>query len=133
MAYPTLAWVLLTAVAACAADKVSPQAGDVVLETHFSNPTERQAWPQAGFAKWVTSQDGTTALCIAAPSGSAEGSHMVSLPLDLERFRGCRLQFECRLMCAANAGLNNQPTNDWLATVTDRRSPRYAGQAERPY
>jgi len=95
MTCPTIALVLFTALAACAADNPSPQAGDVVYETHFRKPTERQAWPKAGFAKWATDQDGSTSLCMAVPQESAEGSHMVSLPLDLARFRGCRLQFEC--------------------------------------
>ena len=50
MRFPTIALVLLTALAACAAEKAIPNAGDIVFETHFSNPTERQAWPQAGLA-----------------------------------------------------------------------------------
>lgn len=93
--------LVLTALVACADDKPSPQPGDVVLQTHFASPAERQAWPQAGFAKWVTDQDGTTSLCITVPQESSAGSHMVGVPLDLARFRGCRLQFEC-LAKAAN-------------------------------
>jgi len=87
--------VALTALVACADDKTSPKPGDVVLETHFASPVERQAWPQADFAKWVTAQGGTTSLCITVPQESSAASHMVGVPLDLARFRGCRLQFEC--------------------------------------
>ena len=91
MIRPILAMVVLTALVARADDKTSPQPGDVVLETHFASPTERQAWPPADFAKWVTALDKTTSLCITVPQESSTGSHMVSVPLDLARFRGCRM------------------------------------------
>ena len=73
----------------------SPQPGDVVFETNFDTPAERQAWPRADFAKWVTGYGGTTSLCVTVPRGQSDGSHMIRLPLDLTRYRGCRLLFEC--------------------------------------
>jgi hypothetical protein len=73
----------------------SPQPGDVVFQTNFDKPVEQQAWPRADFARWVTCSGGTTSLCIAAPRDRSEGAHMIRLPLDLTRYRGCRLLFEC--------------------------------------
>lgn len=77
------------------ATQAAPRSGDVVFGTHFDTPAEQQAWPQAGFAQWVAGHEGTSSLCIAAPAGQAETAHMISLPLDLAPYRGCRLLFEC--------------------------------------
>ena len=95
MMRPFLSLAILTALVACAEVMASPQTGDVVFESHFRSASERQAWPRADFTTWVTERDGTTSLRIAVPPAAAAGSHMVSVPLDLARLRGCRLQFEC--------------------------------------
>lgn len=68
---------------------------DLVFQTNFDKPGEQQAWPQADFAKWDTGYQGTTSLCITVPPNQATGGHMIRLPLDLTRHRGCRLLFEC--------------------------------------
>ena len=68
-----------------------PQLAEVVFQTNFDTPAERNAWPQADFAKWETGYQGTTSLRITTPTGG----NMIRLPLDLTRYRGCRLLFEC--------------------------------------
>lgn len=73
----------------------APRVGDVVFETGFNTPAERQAWPRAGFASWVKGHGGTTSLCITAARDQAGDTHMLRLPLDLDQYRGCRLLFEC--------------------------------------
>ncbi|MCL5099363.1 MAG: glycoside hydrolase family 5 protein [Candidatus Omnitrophica bacterium] len=72
-----------------------PQPNDVVFQTGFDSPAEREAWPPADFARWDTGYQGTTSLCITVPSAQASGGHMIRLPLDLARYRRCRLLFEC--------------------------------------
>jgi hypothetical protein len=102
--------VILMASVSRAEGNASPQRGDVVFQTHFGTPAERQAWPRADFAKWVTGEGGKTSLCITAPSGQSEGAHMISLPLDLTRYRGCRLLFECM----TRADNVNKPPESYL-------------------
>ena len=72
-----------------------PRPGDVVFKTHFDTPTEPNAWAQADFSKWDKGYQGTTALCISVSSDQSAGGHLIRLPLDLTRYRGCRLLFEC--------------------------------------
>ncbi len=89
------AMILLLALFFNAYCYASPQKGDLVLQTDFETPAERQAWTQADFVKWVTGYGGTTSLSITASQDQAKGSHMIRLPLDLTKYRGCRLEFEC--------------------------------------
>ena len=86
---------LLMALASDARGNSAPQPGDAVFETHFDTSAEQQAWPRADFAKCVTGYGGTTSLCVTVQSDQSEGAHMIRLPLDLTRYRGCRLLFEC--------------------------------------
>ena len=72
-----------------------PKPGDVVLQTAFDTPAARQAWSKADFAKWAAGDGETTSLCITVPRDQSDGSHMIRLPLNLTRYRGCRLLFEC--------------------------------------
>ncbi|NLC55241.1 MAG: glycoside hydrolase family 5 protein [Armatimonadetes bacterium] len=69
--------------------------GDVVFRTNFDTPEERAGWSQAPFAEWTTGHPGGTALRVTVPAGQA-GAHMIRLPLDLTRYRGGKLYFECR-------------------------------------
>jgi hypothetical protein len=85
-----------------------PKPGDVVFRTDFDTAQEREAWPKADFAEWVTGYQGTTSLCIKAPAEQAAGGHMISLPLDLKRYRGCRLMLEC-MAKAENVSKPPQP------------------------
>ena len=87
--------LLLAASALHAGGNAAPQPGDVVFDTRFATPAEQQAWARADYAKWVAGAGGTTSLCITVPRAQSEGSHVIRLPLDLTRYRGCRLLFEC--------------------------------------
>ena len=87
-----------------------PQRGDVVFQTDFDTPAEQQAWPQADFEKWVTGYQGTTSLCITVPRDQSKGAHMIRMPLDLTRYRGCQLLFEC----VAKADNVSKPPESYL-------------------
>lgn len=71
------------------------QTGETVLQTGFGTAAERQAWPRAGFAAWETLNDGRATLRVTVPPAQAAKGNMVTLPLDLARYRGCRLLVEC--------------------------------------
>lgn len=89
--------VLLLLAAALAAEGGDlPRPGDVVFQTGFDAPAEQGAWTRAGFATWARGYEGTTSLRIAVPPEEAAGGHMIRLPLDLTRYRGCQLQFTCK-------------------------------------
>jgi len=91
----TYAITLVMAFSFHARGNTAPQPGDVVFETNFDTPAEQQAWPQVDFAQGVTGYGGTTSLCITVPRDQSEGAHMIRIPLDLTRYRGYRLLFEC--------------------------------------
>jgi hypothetical protein len=69
--------------------------GDTVLEMSFEKPEARQSWSTADFAAWVPEHAGATCLRVSVAAADAAGGHMVRLPLDLTRYRGCRLRLEC--------------------------------------
>jgi endoglucanase len=85
----------LLALASQAAAAPVPKPGDVVFSTRFDTPAERDAWPKAGFADWTTGHEGSQSLRVTVPPAHADAGNMLSLPLDLTRFRGCLLAFEC--------------------------------------
>ncbi len=87
---PTLAMTL-----AGAQETAMPKVGDVAFRTDFDTPEEQKVWSPADFAKWATGYQGTTSLCITVPADQAQGGHMIRMPLDLTRYRGYRLLFEC--------------------------------------
>lgn len=94
----TKAWkyaIHLIMASTAAGANASLQPGDVVFQTSFDTLAEQRAWPRADFATWVTGYQGTTSLCIRVPPDRATGGHMIRLPLDLTRYRGCRLLVEC--------------------------------------
>ena len=95
MRTPAYAIILVMALSLHPQGSAAAQPGDVVFETGFDTPAARQAWPQADFAKWVEGYKGTTSLCITAARDQAEAPHTVRMPLDLTRYRGCRLLLEC--------------------------------------
>ncbi len=72
-----------------------PKPGDVVFQTGFDTAPEREAWPQAAFATWVVGYQDTTSLCVTVAADKGAGTNMIRLPLDLTRYRGYRLLFEC--------------------------------------
>ena len=83
-------------VAVCAARIGAVQVGDVVFQTDFSTASQRASWSRAPFATWVKGPESWT-LRVHAAENSASDSHMVSLPMTLAPWRGCRLQFTCRV------------------------------------
>ncbi len=87
-----------------------PQPNDSVFHTHFDTPAERAAWPAADFAKWDHSAQESASLRISVAPDQAAGGHMLRLPLDLTRYRGCQLQFEC----LAKADAVSKPSAPYL-------------------
>lgn len=89
-----LAW----AAPACAAEgPAGPvKRGDVVFHTAFDTLEERKAWSEAPFAEWVDGPQGGKALRVTVAENDPKGSWMIRMPLDLTRYRGCKLLFECR-------------------------------------
>lgn len=105
----------LSLLAAClgAADTPAPaavQKGDTVMTVSFDTPAERAGWSTAPFATWVPEHNGSTCLRVAVPPDEAAGVHMIHLPLDLARYRGCRLRFECQ----AKAQDASKPSQTYL-------------------
>ncbi len=78
-----------------AKELASLKPGDIVFQTNFDTPQQRTAWSRASFAKWETGYQETTSLCITVPVTRAQDGNMIHLPLDLTRYRGCRLLLEC--------------------------------------
>ena len=89
----TLACAIVNLAVATETHQAKP--GDLVLETDFETSQQRQAWSKAEFAKWESAPDGTTLLSVTVPNDRSRGGSMIHLPLDLTRFRGCRLLLEC--------------------------------------
>ncbi len=102
--------------AVAAADRVSawidtePGPGDLVFQTGFETAQEREAWSKADTASWEPGYDGTTSLCVTVPAEQAGGGNMIRLPLDLTRYRGCRLL----LQCMARAQQVSEPSQPYL-------------------
>jgi endoglucanase len=89
------AMFVLLALAARAAATPVTHPGEVLFATRFDTRAEREAWTKAGFADWTTGHEGTQSLRVTVPPARAGGGNMIRLPLDLTRFRGCLLAFEC--------------------------------------
>ena len=85
-----------------------PEPGDLVLQTDFETTRQREAWSRASFAQWEPGYQGTTSLCVTVPIERARGGNMIRLPLDLTRYRGYRLLFEC-MAKAENVTKPSQP------------------------
>ena len=88
----TMVWLTAMAVTG---QEAAPKPGDVVFESNLDTPEAQQAWSEAPFAEWVEGHEGTTSLKVTVPADQAAGGHMIRMPLDLERYRGCRLALEC--------------------------------------
>ena len=103
-----LAWVTIP-VANAAEDPSPPEPGQVVFRTDFDTPEAREAWSHAPFANWERGYQGTTCLRVTVSADQAKGGSMIRLPLDLKRYRGCRLLFECM----AKADRVSKPAAAW--------------------
>ncbi|MDH7569582.1 MAG: hypothetical protein QHJ73_08360, partial [Armatimonadota bacterium] len=89
-----LALGALAGASASSAAPGTPQRGQVIFQTSFETARERDAWPQAPFAQWVQVPDGGWVLRVS--TADAAKSAMVTLPFDLQPYRGCKLFFQCR-------------------------------------
>ena len=72
-----------------------PRAGDLVFQTSFNTSAEREAWSAADFVEWPQGYQESTSLRITMPIERSAGGYMIRVPLDLARYRGCQLLFEC--------------------------------------
>jgi hypothetical protein len=103
--------ILLSLIAAtCARAEPSPKPGEVIFASGFDTPAEQQAWPLAEFAEWATGHAGTPSLCVTVPAAKVAAGNMLSMPLDLTKFRGCVVVFEC----LAKAENVSKPTASYL-------------------
>lgn len=72
-----------------------PKRGDIVFETHFDTASGRDAWPQTPWAQWVELAERGTCLKASVPEADASETHMIRLPLTVDRLSDCKLHFEC--------------------------------------
>jgi endoglucanase len=111
---------------AVARETTPPKPGDLVFQTDFDTPQERDAWSKASFAQWEPGCQGTTSLVVTVPAGRERGGSMIRLPLDLTPYRGCRLLFEC----VAKAENVTKPAEPWLGV---KFMLHYKSEASGPY
>ncbi len=69
--------------------------GDVVLETGFDTPRQRDAWSRSKTAHWAPGHHSATSLLVSVSAEQAGHANLVHLPLDLRPYRGCQLLLEC--------------------------------------
>ena len=99
------------AVALTAAATGIPQPGDKVFQSEFDTPAERAAWSGAEPAAWATNgYQGSASLRVTATTDRRGVDPMLRTPLDLTRYRGCQLLFEC----LARAGDVSKPPAPYL-------------------
>jgi len=103
-----VAWLVLTGVNA-AEIPVPPKPGEAVFATNFDTPEAREVWSKAPFANWETGYQETTCLRVTVSADQDKSGSMIRLPLDLTRYRGCRLLFECM----AKADRVSRPAEAW--------------------
>lgn len=87
-----------------------PRRGELVFATGFDTPEERAAWSAALGASFVPGDRTSLALRVQVAPEEARDSRMVRMPLDVERFRGSQLLFECM----AKAEGVGKPSADYL-------------------
>ena len=110
MRTPALLLASLSAALCSAAAIAAPAVGETVFETGFEAAEGRAAWRSAAFATWDAGFESEHALRVAVPAEEAKGGHMVSMPLDVARYRGCKLRFTCK----AKADGATKPPASWL-------------------
>jgi len=90
-----LTLTLFCATQVIAQNPAPPQPGDIVFQTDFDSPQQQAAWSKADFARWETGYEDSTSLCVTVSPDSDDGSAMIRMPLELKRYQGCQLTFEC--------------------------------------
>lgn len=118
--------ILLTLACRVVGAADAPKPGDLVLQTDFDTPQERQAWSKASFAQWQPGYQDTTSLVVTVPADRAREGGMIRLPSDLARYRGCRLL----LQCMAKAQDVSKPAESWLGV---KFMLHYQSASEGPY
>ena len=96
-----------------------PKRGDIVFETHFDTASGRDAWPQTPWAQWVELAERGTCLKASVPEADASETHMIRLPLTVDRLSDCKLHFEC---LAKAEGVSENQTRDEMVSITSLRS-----------
>ncbi len=71
------------------------RSGELVFRTGFESAEAREAWSSVPRAGWVEMRGRGTCLKVEVPKIVPGEETMVGLPLNLDRFAGCRLLFRC--------------------------------------
>ncbi len=87
--------LLIVALALRAEGQKLPRTGDLVFQTTFNTSAEQAAWSAADFVEWPQGYQESASLRITVPSERSADGYMIHVPLDLTRYRGCQLLFEC--------------------------------------
>ena len=87
-----------------------PKVGDVVFSTGFEKQAERDGWPKAPAAQWVSVEGHGQCLQVTVPADKLSSTNMISLPFDLTAYRGYTLLFECQ----AKADQVTKPKTSYL-------------------
>lgn len=74
---------------------VPPQRGEIVFQTDFETEESRAAFTKNPAAQWIQLEGRGFCLKVTVPPDRASASNMIQMPLDLTRYRGCRLLWEC--------------------------------------
>ncbi len=91
-------------------EPTGPKTGDIVCKIDFDNPAEQAKWSKAPWAKWLKDgADGKTVLMVEVPASEKAGHHKITMPFDIEKYRGMSLHFEC-MAKAANV---TKPPQQW--------------------
>lgn len=89
-------YVIVVTMCSLTAIAGSPQKGEIVFKTGFESKEERDVWPLQAWSEWSTGLESDYSLRITVPEKDRAGTHMISMPVDITRYRGCTLWFRCR-------------------------------------
>jgi endoglucanase len=109
-----------------------PRVGDVVFQTDFENQQSRDAWSARPVATWVPVEGQGNCLKVEVPADKAKDTNMVQFVLDVSRFGGCQLLFECR----AKADAVTKPSASYLGVkfmchyVSPQQGPVWRNQSD---
>lgn len=103
----------------------APAAGEVVATCGFETEDERNAWSEGNLAAWEGGHESGRSVRINAGPGDS-GGRMIRRPLDLTKYRGCLLLFEC----VAKAENVSKPEKPWLGV---KYMLHYVSPAEGPF
>jgi len=117
--------VALLSLAAHAADE-PPAVGDIVFQSDFEDQAGRDAWSKRPVATWVQMEGRGTCLKVEVPAAEAKGGNMIGLPLDLSRYQGCQLLFQC----LAKAEGATKPSASYLGV---KFMCHYVSESEGPF